>query len=199
MATITERYRSVQLAQAERVRSTVNRIYDDAIDPDDIAESATRASARLAPQLAGEQRVAQGLARGFVRGTSVAELGEAVDPLPALDIAGTTRAGMSLRDGMAAIGPMILDQVGKGSPIDKAIEFGRFAFERFGTNEVTGAADREQEHQETRPEITGWEGIVSANACDACQDNAGVHDLDDEMWRHGNCTCTRVPVWGGGG
>lgn len=192
---ITSRYRSIQQAQTDRVRSTVTSTYDAEFDPDDITASVGRVSNRLASAIAGEQRVAQGMTRAFVRSLSVADIGRAVEPLPPAPVAGTTRAGASLLDGMAAIGPMVLGQIAQGVTIDQAREYGAFLFDRFATAEVIGAADREQQHQEARPEIIGWEGIVSADACDNCQENAGVHELAEEMHRHGNCTCTRVPVY----
>jgi hypothetical protein len=196
---VRRQYRALGIAQSERVARQARGVVEDEWDEDDIGGSADRVVRRLVPTLTAEQRVAQGLARGFVRSTSVADLGRAVDPLaPLPEVAGTTRGGMTLAEGMAAIGPMVLSSVGKGATVEAAREYLAFAVERFGTNEVIGAGDREQEHQQTRQEIIGWEGIVSSDACDPCQDNAGVHDPDEEMYRHGNCTCTRVPVWGTG-
>jgi hypothetical protein len=199
VATLNDRYRALQQAQSQRVSTTIADIYDEEFDPEDIDGSIDAASSRIADVLTAEQRVAQGLAVGFVRGSSLAALGTAVDPLSPDDtIPGTTRAGATLSDGMGAIGSMVLGQIGLGADIAQAAAFGSFLFDRFGTAEVTGAADREQSNQETRPEIIGWSGIVSDGACDGCQDNEGEHDLDEEMYRHGNCTCTRVPVWSNG-
>lgn len=196
---LAQRYRALQLAQSQRVSDSVAAIYDDEFDPDDIDGSVTRAAGRIADTLTAEQRVAQGLTLGFVRGSSLAALGTAIDPLsPDSGIPGTTRAGASLVDGMGAIPAMILGQIGAGVAIDAARDYGSFLFDRFGTAEVTGASDREQANQDTRPEVVGWTGIVSPDACDGCQDNDGDHDLSDEMYRHGNCTCTRVPLWSTG-
>ena len=195
---IRDRFRTITTTQNERVRSTVSTVFDDEFDDADIIASVGRVSLRLARAIAGEQRVAQGMTRAFLRSLSLADIGRAVDPLPPANVAGTTRDGKSLLDGMAAIGPMVVGQIGQGVNIDQARDYGRFLFDRFATSEVIGAADREQAHQETRPEIVGWEGIVSPTACDNCQGNDGVHDLDEEMHRHGNCTCTRVPVWSTG-
>lgn len=192
---IRDRYRAITTAQNDRVRATVNTLFDDEFDDADIVASTSRVSTRLARAIAGEQAVAQGLTRAFLRSMSLADIGHAVDPLPPLAVAGTTREGKSLLEGMAAIGPMVVGQIGQGVSIDQAREFGLFLFDRFATAEVIGASDREQAHQEARPEIVGWEGIVSSDACDNCQGNDGVHGLDEEMHRHGNCTCTRVPVW----
>lgn len=196
-AAVAARYRAAQQAQSDRVRATVRRVYDAEFDPNDIPASADRTRRKLAATLSAEQRVAQSTARGFVRASSLAAADMAIEPLAPADVVGTTRGGMSLMDGMAAIGPMMLDTIGKGGSIDDARTHGAFLFERFGTAEVIGAADREQAHQEERPEIVGWEGVISDDACDNCQDNAGPHDLDEDMHRHGNCTCTRLPLWSG--
>jgi hypothetical protein len=175
----------------------VESAYGEEIDGDDILDSAGRVADRILPTIVAGQANAQRLAQGFYRGFSIATLGRTIEPLQALEIAGTRADGSSVRSGMEAIGPMILGQIAGGRDLGSALEFGRYAFERFADAEVRGAADREKQNQETRPEIVGWEGIVDDAACDNCQANVGVHDLDEEMWRHGNCNCERIPVLAG--
>jgi hypothetical protein len=138
------------------------------------------------------------LVAAFIRAYSATGDGELVEPADDVEvIAGTTRDGSSLAVGMAAFGPMILSQIAGGSSIDDAIAFGENLATRFADSELTGAADRELEHQATSTDrIVGWEGLVAAGSCTPCLANAGRHDLADEMYRHPDCNCERIPVLG---
>jgi hypothetical protein len=146
-----------------------------------------------------EARIAAGKATAQTLAVTYLELlGERVgfEPLPEDEaLADETEAG-TIRDGLAAIVPMVKAAIGNGKPVDEAIAFGGSLVERFVDNEMTRTADAEIERQSRAADvITGWRGIVSADSCDPCQDNAGEHSLDEELYRHPSCDCEREPVF----
>lgn len=194
---LINRYRALSANQLAVVRQQATEVYDDEIDEEDIAASADRVARRLLPIVTAGQLAQQQLTLGFYRAYSVAQLGQVLEPLPAVDIAGGRLGGQTLAEGMAPLGSMMLGSIAKGQDLPAVVDYGRTLFERFADQTARQAADVEKQNQDTRPEVVGWEGIVEAEACDPCQDNAGVHDLADEMYRHGNCTCERVPVLAG--
>jgi hypothetical protein len=81
---------------------------------------------------------------------------------------------------------MVKGEIGKGAPLEEALEFGRYLTERFSDSELLGVADAQTELATRSGEFRGWEGIVDGNACDPCQDNAGLHEPDEPMYRHGS-------------
>jgi hypothetical protein len=194
---LTDKYHELTAAQREELKRSIAAAYRQA-DPDDIVDSLGRIADKLMPTLKAHQLQAQQLAAGHLRALSIAETGSALEPLRMLEVAGTRLDGTSLRAGMEAFGPMVLDQIGRGQSPEAALESGQFYLERFADQEIRGAADRELANQQARPEIVGWEGIVSPDACDECQANAGPHTLDEELYRHGNCNCEKVPLFAGG-
>jgi hypothetical protein len=185
-------YRAQRWAVERSTLASVQAAYDDEVDPDDIKGSFDKVARRAAPTIAAGQARTAVTTAAFIRQLALVERREVLEPeLPA--VAGTTEQGRSVLEGMAALGPMVLASIAKGKGLDEAIEYGRHLFERFASAEVIRAADEVIDAQPRRV-VTGWEGIISPDACDNCQDNAGIHSLDEEMWRHGNCNCERVPV-----
>ena len=190
---LIDRYRALSASQLAALRANVGRAYDGALDEDDLSGAADRLARRLVPTVTAGQLAQQQLTLGFYRAYSIAELGRVLEPLPAVDIAGG-RVGQSLLEGMAPLGSMMLGAIANGQPLPGVLDYGRTLFERFGDATARQAADVEKANQDQRREITGWEGIVDPDSCDLCQANAGVHDLAEEMYRHGSCLCERVPV-----
>jgi hypothetical protein len=193
-ARLIDRYRTLSARQLELLTAQAGEVYDDEIDPDDIAEATGRVARRLVPIVTAGQLQQQQLTLGFYRAYSISELGRVLEPLPPIDLAGQRLGGQGLLEGMAPLGSMMLGSIAKGQDLPAVLDYGRTLFERFADATARQAADAEKANQDQREEITGWEGIVDANSCDRCQGNAGVHDLDEEMYRHGNCLCERVPV-----
>lgn len=108
------------------------------------------------------------------------------------DIVGTTRAGKTIAEGLAPFGSMILAAIANGSDVPAALDFGRTLVGGFADREVTAAADRETEHQvAAAPQAWQWEGIVQPGSCDPCLDNEGLHDADEDIYRHNDCNCDR--------
>lgn len=197
---VTRAYAAQLAALRAAVRARIDVELDD-LDFDDVTASFDAFAARIQPLLASGQASVSTLAAAFVRRLGFLETGELHDVVSNRDaIAGTTAAGESLASGMAAWGPMVLQRIGAGASIDEARDFGRYVVQRFTDGEITGAADRELRAQgEAVGPLTGWQGIVSATACDACQENDGDHELDWTPYRHGNCGCVVVPIFESGG
>lgn len=193
---VTGRYVS-RLAEIRKAIDTrVLALFDD-IDPDAIDASVVAFVERAAPVITAGQASTAALTAAFIRSLGLARTGELLDLADIDPIVGTTRDGAPLADGMAAIGPMILEQIGSGRPLAEALDFGAHLASRFADNELTGAADRTIDVQaRSISVITGWEGIVSPDACDPCKENEGPHDLADEIYRHPDCGCERIPVFG---
>jgi hypothetical protein len=194
---LTRRFTAGNEHRYKELQDMVGKTFDRFVDPNDIKGSAELIARKLGPALTTRQRFMQTMTAGYYRSMGIAETGTVIEPMQLLDIAGTRLGGEPIAAGMDAIGPMMMEQIGNGASADKALEFGRYAFTRYADAEVRGAADREAANQSERPEVIGWEGIVSPDACDLCQENAGFHELDEEMYRHGNCGCERVPVYSG--
>lgn len=171
-----------------QLAALLSRAWSADMDPDDIPGSFGRVVDRTAPLVVAGQAHAAALVQGLVR----AQVGsEALRPVDLTNMLGVAR------DGMGAIGPLVLTAIGEGRTVADALAYGDYLLGRFGTNEVIKAADNEQARVSASvPSIVGWEGIVSPDACDDCRANAGAHDLSEDMWRHGNCGCERLPVYG---
>lgn len=194
---LIERYRNASAAQLAALRAQADSLYDDEMDEEDIADSAASLATRLVPVVTAAQLAQQTLTLGFYRGYSIAQLGRVLEPLPPAQIAGFRLGGQTLLDGMGPLGSMMLGAIANGQDLSSVMDYGRTLFERFSDGTARQAADVEKANQDQRPEIIGWEGIVDANACDLCTDNAGEHGLDEEIYRHGNCNCERVPIMSG--
>jgi hypothetical protein len=196
---VAHQFRAAQNKQLEALKRGVNAIYEEGFDSENIVSSVSRISNEVSKLIAAGQGAMQQTAAAQSRAIGLAETGRALDPLPLAEIVGTRLDGVTpIRAGMDAFGPMILDYIGQGHDTFEAEMYGGSLIERYADSEARGAADRELANQEQRPEIIGWEGIVDDDACDACQANAGVHELDEEIYRHGNCNCEKVPVYAGG-
>jgi hypothetical protein len=82
------RYRALSAAQLAVVRQQASEVYDDEMDEEDIADAADRVATRLTLIVTAGQLAQQQLTLGFYRAYSVAQLGQVLEPLPAVDIAG---------------------------------------------------------------------------------------------------------------
>jgi hypothetical protein len=194
---VVDAYRTRAAGIRRLILARVDELYAD-VDPGDISGSIDRFIADAEPIITAGQASMATLVAAFVRAYSAAGQGELVEPADDVEeIAGTTRDGSSLAIGMAAFGPMILSQIAGGATVDDAMAFGQHLATRFADSEVTGAADRELEHQAAGADrIVGWEGLVAPGSCNPCLANAGQHGLDEEIYRHPDCNCERIPVLG---
>jgi hypothetical protein len=167
----------------------------EALDADDLDGSFEEFVAENEHRIAAGKATAQTLAVTYLELLG-AEVGVDFEPLPEDEgLPDRTEAG-TIRDGLAAIPAMVKAAIGEGRPVEEAIAFGASLVERFTDNEMTRAAEEETERQSRASDrIVGWEGVVSAGSCDPCQGNAGVHGLDEEMYRHPSCDCTRTVVF----
>lgn len=165
---------------------------------DDVLASFDAYAARIEPTIIAGQAAMTRMAAAFIRAYGQATTGAIVEvDADPTDIVGTTKAGESLRSGMAAWGPMVLGRIADGATVDDARDFGRFLAERFTDGELTGAADREIARQaDVLPAIVGVRGFVAPEACDPCQGNAGDHELGWDPYRHGGCNCVTEPIFG---
>lgn len=196
---LVQSYRQRLEAIRADITSRVEALYGD-VDPADISASYDRFIAESAPIIERGQASTVALAAAFLRSYSALRHGALIDIADEAEpIAGTTVAGTPLPEGMAAFGSMVLGRIRDGAPLDEAMAFGRSLVSGFADKEVTGAADRSIDTAANATgRVTGWEGIVSPDACDPCQANAGLHDIDVEIYRHPNCDCQRIPVIAGG-
>lgn len=183
---VDEAYRKALERLRTRIAATVSSTFTDGIDAGDIAGSYGRVTEQAADVVAAGQSVAQSLATAYL-----ARLGAAIVDED-LAIVGTTRAGLSLEEGLAPFAPMMLAAIANGRLVEDAIAFGQTLVSGFADREVTAAADRETAHQVTAdPGSWRWEGIVAPSSCDACKANEGIHDADVEIYRHNDCACTQ--------
>lgn len=163
------------------------------IDPEDLDGWFDDWIAQNEDRIIGGKAAAQTLAVTYLE-----MLGEGVGftPLPEDAALAEQTVGGTIRDGLAAIIPMVKSAIGEGRPLDEAIAFGGSLVERFTDNEMTRTADAEVERQsKASDQITGWQGIVQSGSCDRCQDNEGEHSLDDDFYRHPSCDCEWVPLF----
>lgn len=173
-------------------------LYHETVDPDDILGTMRTYIAEASRIIAAGQGGVATYTEGLILAIAAAEQRN-LDDLPEFDvesIAGTTRDGSTLRDGMAAIGPMVLGRIGMGAPLEDALAWGETLVTRFADSEMSGARDRVlEEHSESIGAITGWEGIVQPDSCDPCKANAGLHSLTDAKYEHPDCGCEFLPVF----
>lgn len=197
MNELERRYR-VRLAELRaQIVVLLDRLYADRIDPADLDAAFSAFNPQAAIVLRAGQSRAVSLATGYLSALVTLMGGRRADlsAFTAADIIGTTATGLTLVEGMDAFPALVKAQIGKGADTKQAVEYGRFLAERFGDAEVTSAVDRHTEAVTTMSgEFSGWEGIVSGNACDPCGANAGFHALDEPIYRHGNCNCTKQYV-----
>jgi hypothetical protein len=178
------------------IAAEIRTLYAD-VDPAAIDASMARFITEAEPVIAAGQASVADLTAAFIRASAFAQTGDLLDLADdADDIAGTTRGGAPLREGMGAFGPMVMGQIAQGKTVDEAMAFGEYLASRFADNELTGAGDRSLDAQGAALDaVIGWEGIVAPDACDPCQGNAGRHDVGDEVYRHPGCNCQRVAVF----
>ena len=191
-------YRSRVDAIKSEVARQLGAMYGESVDPVDLAGSIGAFLELAEPLIAAGQATAAQLAADYLR-SKAARRGIALELDDDDEIPGTTRTGDALVVGMAAIPSMVLGQIRDGVEEGDAVDFGRYLVERFGDSEIAGAVDRQVDEATQAATVVGWEGIVDADACDLCQANAGDHPLTDELYRHPNCNCERVPIFAGPG
>lgn len=182
--------------QIDALRTTLTQRLEaqwgDAVDPDNIADSVQAYIDRVTPTIEAGQATAQALATAYIGSYVSLRTGQPYEPLdPDEALIGTTRDGLPLTEGMAAIGPMVLGRIADGVSLQDALDTGRYLAGRFADNEVTGIVDRETDRQREAAPFTGWEGIIAPDACERCQVNAGEHDLGEDLYRHPGCNCDR--------
>lgn len=197
MTELERRYRARLAELRNQILAQLNRIYADTMTPDDLDAAFGAFNPRAAVLLQAGQARGITLASAYLAALITMEAGRRPDlgAFTGAGIIGTTASGTSLVEGMAAFPAMVKAQIGKGADIQQAVEYGRFLAERFSDAEVTSAVDRHTEAVTSDSgEFSGWEGIVSANACAPCGANAGFHDLSEPIYRHGSCNCTKQYV-----
>ena len=111
------------------------------------------------------------------------------------DLVGTSQIG-TLREGMDAWPSMVKAEIGKGRPRPEAIAFGAYLATRFADSETKRAMDEQTEHatRESK-QFRGWFGLLAPPSCPECvAHNTGFHGLDEPMFRHGGCDCSKQYV-----
>lgn len=185
---LDQRYRQHLALLLERVRERLGDLYDGRIDYDDLDASFVV----LAPEIAALVRAAQSagvaLTTGYLSALVSIESGRRVPPIERVisDLA-------DLIDGLDAIPSMVKQRI-VGVERQDALNFGRFLIQRFGDAEVTRAIDDHTDAMTRSGDFSGWEGVVSAKACNPCRGNAGFHELSEPIYRHGSCNCTKQYV-----
>lgn len=194
---LTRAYRDRVAAVHAEVARRLTALYGDVVDAADIKASFERFIAEAELVVAAGQSSVASLAEAYLlRRAARVDIELALGDLSE-EVVGTTRDGSDLITGMAAFGPMVLGQIAGGKTVDEALQFGEYLATRFGDSELTGTADRILEDPVVRDRLTGWEGIVRPDACDACtESNEGPHELADEIYRHPNCGCIYQPMFG---
>ncbi len=186
-----QRYRAQVTALRQRVLSTLHGLYDAGVEFDDLDASFALVVPQAASVVRAGQEAGVALTTGYLTILVALEVGRAFGDVGSSAIADVD----ALATGMDAIPALMKQQIGQGIGPSETLDYGRFLVDRFSDAEVTRAIDMHTETltRETR-QFTGWEGIVSGNACDGCQSNAGLHDLAEDMYRHGSCNCTKQYV-----
>lgn len=185
----SQAYRRRLAAIRAEVLRRIIALYGDELDPAEILTSMATWTEQATVILEGGQASIAALTEAYLE-----ELADAAGTELGFDdtterLAGTTRAGMSLAEGMAAFGPMVLAQIANGRNAADALEYGRYLAERFADAEMTGVVDRIHEDPLVRTRLAGWDCTVQPDACDGCLENAGRHELTWVPYRHGNCHC----------
>lgn len=167
-------------------------MYDTTISMDDLDGSFERIIPTAVPIVRAGQSASRLLALAHLRALLFRSVGRSIEPGRADQIAGTTHEGLPLEHGLAAVPAMLKQSVSRGRSWDEVNQYGRYLMVRFADNETTQAADRATESAaRNTSQITGWQGVVSAKACDPCRGNLGQHALDDPIYRHGGCNCQK--------
>lgn len=194
MTELERRYRFQVAALRRQVLEALRRLYGQTISAQDLDGAFAAFIPRAAIILRAGQSRAVSLASAYLAALISVESGRRPDLgfFTGQEIVGTTSEGKSLEEGMDAFRSMVKERIGDGADIRDALDYGRSISERFGDSELTSAIDRQtQAVTSISGEFSGWEGVVSGGACDPCQGNAGFHELAEEMYRHGNCNCTK--------
>lgn len=197
MNELERRYRLQLAALRQQVLTALRRLYGETVTPDDLDAAFAAFNPRAASLLRAGQSRGISLATAYLAALISVESGRRPDlgAFTGAGIIGTTAEGMALEEGMDAFRSMVKSQIGKGAEVDQALDFGRAIAERFTDAELTSAVDRHTDAVTAGSgEFSGWEGIVSALACDPCQGNSGFHELSESMYRHGSCNCTKQYV-----
>lgn len=166
------------------------------LDESDIAGSYDAFAAKAAPLLRAGKASVQELASAYIGLYAELTTGAPVALADMPDLSDVSPAG-SVKDALAPLGSIMLGSITNGKDRAGAVEYGQFLIGRLADSELLGTRDDTVKAQsDAVPTITGWEGIISATACDECTtQNAGEHDLSEELYRHGNCGCDSRPVF----
>lgn len=199
-ARLDERYREQVQALRTAVGSRVGEVWGSSVSPDDLDASFARFAQSAATLVRAGQARGVALAGGYLRTLVTLEAGRVPEFAPSLDdIVGITEEGASLLEGMDAMPSLVKQQIGKGEPVSKAMQFGRYLAERFADAQVTSAVDRYTDHAtRTSGQFTGWRGVIHGT-CGPCRSrNSGEHSLDTPMYRHPHCKCSKEFIVEGG-
>lgn len=169
------------------------------VDEDDIAGSVERYARTHAEAVGTAKLAAQHLVTAYLV-RRAQESGVAFAPVGVLSsIATSGRDGVSVRDGLAAIVPVVLARIAEGWTPREAIESGARAQRQVADSELLAAADAELAHQaEAHDDVAiGWEADLASECCATCRiENGGIHDMDDPVYRHPSCRCEIRPYFG---
>lgn len=192
-ADIERAYRARIQALLDMLVARLERTFGDVVDEDDIDATFSRFAPQAAALVESAQAAGVSITLGYLRSLLTELAGHPVEPARLKDSpVGTNASGTTLLAGMASIPALIKQQIGKGRPATEALDYGRSLVSQFGDAETTRAIDVAAERvSRGTTELVGWEGIVSADACDGCRGNEGRHDLSDDMYRHPGCHCVR--------
>jgi hypothetical protein len=189
-ARLNSTYRRRLDAIRHQVASRVDRLYASTISGADLDAEFARLFGPTATVVAAGQAQGRATASGYLSGLIALEAGRTVR-LPTVGL--PTPADLASR--MDAWPAMVKGQLAQGVGMAEALVFGHHLVGRFADAEVTHIVDAQVEvaTRQTK-EFRGWEGIVSGNSCEPCQDNAGFHDKGESIYRHGGCNCDRTWV-----
>lgn len=187
---LERQFRQAQLRLEASVREALAGLHDATVDPDDIDAAYAALIPQAATVIAAAQAAGVTLVNGYLG--AVLAVNGAETRLSVLDgLVGSSRAG-TLADGMGAWPVMVKAQIGSGATPADALGYGRYLTERFGSSETLRAVDEQEDFAAKESgRFKGWEGVVSAGACDPCSGNRGFHPISQPIYRHGSCRCSK--------
>lgn len=190
-------YRSRLAATRDLLVAQIEREYG-VLDAEDIRGSFDEFASVAVPRIEAGQATVQTMSAAYIR-SLVEEDTEAEEPVVLAsmrELAGATSEGQPLADVLDGIKWSILGKIAEGNVPLEAISIGEFYIKSLVDNEITAVADKViDEQSQALDQITGWEGDVNPDACERChENNDGVHRLDDPIYRHPGCNCTKIPI-----
>lgn len=191
---LTEAHR---LAQARLGAQTVARMRTiwRLMDPDDVDGSFDRWLAAALPLIQAQRSTSSQLAVNYLTLMKQMEFGPQARLDPVIAFPAAFRA---VSTSLLVTGPLSVKRaMSRGVPIGRAWDTAeaassasamRFALEG-GRETITGTTRAD-------PQARGFVRVASGNACNFCEDLAGIEFADDAVFQaHDGCSCTAEPVY----